>query len=216
MLRTARKTFLWLLLAIPACAVATDINEIERLDGPAERVDAYEALLGEHPDSMEILFKLGNAYYDLEMVDEAIRRYERSFRAGGGLPVVVNLTYVLAEMNRRDDADRVFREFLEKTPLDPLGHAYYADFLGEGAEIAAEVDQARALTQRSADEYRRALEIHSGCVEARFGLGVLFARAGIFEEAIREWRRAMNDDPRHRLVSRLRTNISDAERRLGR
>ena len=216
MLRTARKTFLWLLLAIPACAVAADLDAIEKLDDPAERVDAYEALLGEEPDSMEILFKLGNAYYDLEMFDEAIGRYRRSIRAAGGLPVTVNLTYVLTELNRREEADRAFRSYIDGAPLDPLGHAYYADFLNEGAEVAAEPDRAKTLTQEAADEYRRALEIDPGCVEARFGLGVLFARAGIYEEAIREWQRALRADPRHRLSARLHTNITDAERRLGR
>ncbi|MBN1827500.1 MAG: tetratricopeptide repeat protein [Candidatus Eisenbacteria bacterium] len=216
MVRTARNLAIWILLAIPALAAAVDFDAIETLTSPAQKVDAYEALLGVDADSAEILFKLGNAYYDMQLHDEAIERYRRSLRAAADLPVLVNLTYVLAELNRREEADKAFRDFLAARPLDPLARAFYADFLAESGEIAAEPEERQKETQRAAEEYRRALEIDPRCVEARFGFGVLFARAGIFEEAIREWKRALETDPRHRLASRLRVNISDAERRLGR
>jgi Flp pilus assembly protein TadD len=59
-------------------------------------------------------------------------------------------------------------------------HAMYGEFLAEGPDSVAAITQA-------VDEYRKALAIDPEQDEARFGLGVLFARIGMYGEARREW-----------------------------
>jgi tetratricopeptide (TPR) repeat protein len=195
-------------LAVAASAFGVEFERIEQLE-PLKRIEAYTTLLGQERDSVEILFKLGNAYYDAEMTDEAIGAYRRSLAAGGDFKVFVNLTFVLAEAGKRDEADAAFQERIRLTPNDAVLYAYYGDFLAEDPDKTKPVPKAM-------DAYRKALGLDAKCVEAHYGLGNLFVDAGIYEEAVVEWGLVLTIDPKHRLAAEARANIDRVNREFKR
>lgn len=207
-MRKIRVIALFATLFVFGAAFAVDYEAIEKLT-PAERIDAYSKLLGVERDSAEILFKLGNAYFDADMSAEAIASYRRSLAAGGDFPVFLNLTYVLEEVGRRPEAEAAFEERVRQTPKDAVLFAFYGDFLSGGEEEEKAVASAM-------EAYRRALGIDDKCVEAHFGLGSLFARTGLYREAVREWERILSIDSKHRLAPEARRNIDRVHREQGR
>ncbi|MFH1278539.1 MAG: tetratricopeptide repeat protein [Candidatus Eisenbacteria bacterium] len=193
---------------IPGAAAAVDYDKIESRP-PMGRIEAYEKLLGVEKDSVELLFKLGNAYYDAEMGEMAASFYRRSVVAGGDSKVVINLAFVLDELGKRDEAGEAYRDGLRRMPKDAALQSFYGDFL------AADPDSAAGLPA-AVEAYRRALDLDENCVEAHFGLGNLFAETGIYKEAIREWERVLAIDEKHRLATRARSNIEKARTERGR
>jgi tetratricopeptide (TPR) repeat protein len=198
----------FLVFVFAATAGAKDYEKIEARP-PLEKIEAYLALLGTEEDSAEVLFRLGNAYHDAEMIEEAVDAYRRSLAAGGDFRVFVNLTFVLEEAGRRDEIDAAYRERIKKTPDDPVLFAYYGDFLsGDESE--------KTSVSGAMDAYRKALALDDRCLEAHFGLGVLFAKTGIYKEAVRQWERVMALSPQHRLAVESRRNIDRVRREQGR
>ncbi|MBM3320325.1 MAG: tetratricopeptide repeat protein [Candidatus Eisenbacteria bacterium] len=196
------------LLFLAATAGSKDLGNIEGRP-PLEKIDAYLALLGTEEDSAEVLFRLGNAYHDAEMIEEAVDAYRRSLAAGGDFRVFVNMTFVLEGAGRREEADAVYRERIKQTPDDPVLFAYYGDFLSGDENEKTSVSGAMGA-------YRQALALDERCLEAHFGLGVLFAKTGIYKEAVREWEHVMALSPQHRLAVESRRNIDRVRREQGR
>ncbi len=195
-------------LLFATAAHAVDYQAIEAL-APLERIDAYSKLVGVERDSAEILFKLGNAYFDAEMNEEAIRSFRRAIAAGSGFRAFTNLTYVLAQAGKRDEAEAAFQEQIRKTPKDAVLYAFYGDFLSDGEDVNKAVKSAM-------DAYRTSLALDDKCVEAHFGLGSLFASVGLYREAVREWERVVAIDPQHRLTIEARRDIDRVRREQGR
>jgi tetratricopeptide (TPR) repeat protein len=191
------------LLAAPVRAV--DFAAIDTLS-PELRVEELSMMLGVEDDSLEVLTRLGNAYFDMGETEKAATTYRRALQAGGDRRVVLNLAYALGELGRRSEVDALYREELEKTPGDALLHAFYADFLSE------EPVESEKGIRLAVQEYQKAIEIDPKCAEAHFGLGVLFARMQIFKEAVLEWQEVIAIDPKGRMVEQARKNISQAGR----
>lgn len=193
------------LLSLPLLARGDEIDDIEGRP-PMDRIESFENFLSKGTDdSVRVLFKLGNAYYKADMLNEAIASYRRALVPAVDEKVIMNLTMVLTESDRRDEADLVYRNALARTPKDPVLHSYYGDFLVSDADSSAGIAAA-------ADRYRLAIELDEKCVEAHFGMGVLFARMGIYKEALREWERLLEITSNHRLTLQTRKNIDKIER----
>ena len=202
-----RYSLLLVALLLPVSLFAVDYDTIEKLV-PQLRIESYEKLIGVEKDSVEILFKLGNACYEAERKEDAARYFRRALSAGGELKVVVNLSYALTDLDRRDEAIREYETYLARSPGEALAYAFFADYLSEDTDIDREI-------RAAVTEYNKALKIDDKCVEAHFGLGVTFARADLYREAIVEWETVIRLDPKHRLVDMAKKNIKDANRRLG-
>ncbi len=104
---------------------------------PMERIEVYEKLIGAEKDSVELLFKLGNAYYDAEMGDMAASFYRRSVVAGGDSKVVINLAFVLDDLGKRDEAYEAYRDGIRRWPEDAVLRAFYGDYLAADPDTAA-------------------------------------------------------------------------------
>jgi len=180
-------------------AKAMRFNQIEGLE-PLARIKAYEEVLETEKDSSDIYFRIGNAFYDAAILDEAAEAYRKSLATGGEQKVAINLAYVLTEAKKRDEADDAYREAIARWPENAVLHAHYGDFLSEGSDPASAV-------RAAVNEYRRAIEIDPNCIEAHFGLGVIFADSEILGEAISEWEKVIAIHDRHRLASQARNNI---------
>ena len=192
---------------IPGLLFAVDYDSIEKLH-PQQRIESYEKMLDVEKDSVEILFKLGNACYEGEQKEEAARYYQRALSAGGALKVVVNLSYALTDLKRRDEAILAYEAYVTRSPGDALAHAFFADYLSEDTDLDRGI-------QTAVEEYNKALKIDDKCVEAHFGLGAIFACANLYREAIVEWETVIRLDPKHRLSDMARKNIKNANLRLG-
>ncbi len=162
-----------------ATAAESPYNEILKLD-PELRIASLEKLRDEGDESWEIDFRIGNAFQDMELYGDAVTNYRESLRRGGPDMVFYNMVFALTALGNREEADQEFRNRTKVREKDALFHAMYGDFLAEGPDTTAAITAAVA-------EYRKALAIDENQNEARFGLGVLFARLGMYEEAKREW-----------------------------
>ncbi len=190
-------------LLLASSVGAADFDSIEKL--PVEkRIEKYSELLGSEKDSLEVLSRLGNAYFDGGRTEDAVRTYRRALQAGGDRKVVLNLAYALGELGRRDEVGQLYRDQLDESPDDALLHAFYADFL---TEEQVETKKAIGMAVR---EYQKAIELDAKCAEAHFGMGVLFARMGILKEAIREWEKVLAIDPKGRMAPQAKKNIDQA------
>ncbi len=193
---------------LPPVVHADEIEQIEQL-GPDDRAVRYKELLKKKPGSPEILFKLGNAYFDLESYEQAAETYRAAWEAGAGDKAVLNLAFVLDKEGLRDEEGKVYEEALAKEPDNAQLRAHYGDYLSEGE------DEGEAI-RLAMEQYRRALNADPNSLDAHFGLGVLFARSGILGEAIVEWNRVVEIDVNSDLARTARTNILRAEAKLGR
>jgi tetratricopeptide (TPR) repeat protein len=186
-----------------SAAGAVDFEKIDKL--PVEkRIEAYSEMLGSEKDSMRVLSRLGNAYFDAGQTEDAVRIYRRAMQAGGDRKVFLNLTYALGELGRRDEVANLYKNELEKSPKDALLRAFYADFLSE------EPVETKKGIGLAVQEYQKAIELDPKCAEAYFGMGVLFARMGILKEAIREWEKVIAIDPNGRMAPQAERNIAQA------
>ncbi|NNE07614.1 MAG: tetratricopeptide repeat protein [Gemmatimonadetes bacterium] len=168
-----------LFLMAGAAAADSPYQEILKLD-PDLRIASLEKLRDEGDESWEIDFRIGNAFQDLELYGDAVTNYRESLRRGGPDKVFYNMVFALTALGNREEADQEFRKRLADRKKDALFHAMYGDFLAEGPDTTGSITAAVA-------EYRKALAIDENQNEARFGLGVLFARLGMYGEAKREW-----------------------------
>lgn len=195
------------LIALPLAAWADQYDDIEKLP-PQKKIEEYKKLIEKEPNSEDLLFRLGTAYFDNGFLDEAADMFRKSWQAGEGEKSLLNLIYVLQELKRTDEAAAEFKKAVKKMPNDPLIRARYGEFLSEGA------DEEEA-TRLAIEQYRIALDLDPKCVEAHFGLGVLFARTGIYREAIVEWEQVIQIDSRHQLAQSARENIERAREEIG-
>ncbi len=200
-----RIVLLFALISLPVLAWGGEIDDIEARNAMG-RIDGFADLLDRGTeDSVRALFKLGNAYYEVGMLNEAVASYRRALVPAVDRKVIMNLTMVLTENDRREEADLTYRNALERAPKDPILHSYYGDFLVSDADSSAGIPAA-------IEHYRRALDLDEKCVEAHFGMGVLFARMGIYKEALREWERVSEITSTHRLTLQTRKNIDKVKR----
>lgn len=169
------------------------------------RIAELNATLVERPGDVELLIDLGNAYYEGNMLDQALASYESaaaldSTHAGAQL----NMGSALADMG---ELDRSIVALTRARDLDSesaliastLGSAYYGK--GRFAEAV--------------EMYEEALRLDPKSIEGHFNLGVAFADAQLFEEAIREWREVISVDPEGDVASICRENIKMMTEFLG-
>lgn len=207
MRRFAKRVALSLvLIAIPLSVQADKFDEIEKLN-PDLKIEKYKELLAETPNSADVQFYLGNAYYDHGFAEEAAGSYRRAWEEGGEAKALLNLTFVLQELERNDEAAEVFKQGIVKLPDNAVVRALHGDFLSGGE------DEAKAMAG-AMEEYRYALHIDKDCIEAHFGLGVLFARSGILKEAVVEWERVIEIDSGHQLAKVATGNIERAREKI--
>ncbi len=205
LIRTAAALLL-LLLATGAAAGEIDFDSMDH-GSATQRIEAYELLLKQGETNPELLFRLGNALYDDGRLDEAADRFRGSWESTGDLRSLVNLSIVLEQLDHRDEAGKIFNEAIDKNPGDPVLISYYGDFLSASPDTNSGIGEAVM-------QYRRALYIDENCLEAHFGLGTLFARVGIIQEAIREWDLVRAIDSKHALAETAEKNLIRAHRKM--
>jgi tetratricopeptide (TPR) repeat protein len=151
----------------------------------AEAAECYREALRLQPDSVEVLNNLGNALRELGERRAAVPLYERAVQLDPGRAEShLNLGNVLFEIRRVPGAVRAFRQAIALQPRHGPSHLSLAMALRQ---------QRRPAQAREACE--AALALNPNHVEAICFLGELYADSGQFEEAEKQFRRAIEIDP---------------------
>jgi hypothetical protein len=104
----------------------------------------------------------------------------------------LNLGNILVEQRKLDEAITLFREVTEMDPrgIPPIILARGYNNLGNTVGLKGDFTQA-------VEQYRQALRVHPGYVNAHYGLGWALSNLGRTDEAIAEYRRTLEMNPGH-------------------
>jgi len=172
-------------------------SHLDSLPDDLTRAEYLEGLAAENPGDYTVHFHLGNVYFDLAQLDKASEQLEKAVELKPDfLKGVVNLGSTYDEMGLLDKALETYEKALaldpgEEKTLCNIGGVYFK----------------KRRVDLALDAFMRALDANSESQLARYNLAILFADAGIFQEAIAEWEKAAAIDPSSDLGSRSLDNI---------
>lgn len=174
--------------------------------------------LGPLPPYASTLNDLGLLRENQKRYDEAIAYYKRAIQTRPKYAdPYKNLAVTYAEIDRRDDADREFRQAVELAPLNSILRNAYGHFLLDQSRPAEAQEQFTASAQNdpNADAlgnlgdllahngeaenaraaYQAAIAINSFDNRSLVGLAALDEKAGRTTEALQEYRASLDTDP---------------------
>jgi protein O-GlcNAc transferase len=153
---------------------------------PAAIEGEIRAQLEKTPADPELLFRLGNALYDQGRRTEAQTSFEKAIALKPDyVKAMVNLGVVLNESGKSEEALKYFESALALSPDDVTvlcnkGQALYA----------------LQKYSQATDLYRKGIQLDANAQLPHYLLGVAFADAGIYREAIVEWEKVVKIDPK--------------------
>ena len=173
----------------PVCAQGNaSAPVVEKGSAPAAPVDSLpliEKAVAKDSTRFDDLYRLGVMYLDRDKVDEAIKVLAKAHELRPkDHRVSVNLGVALDASGRSTLAQEHYREVLAVFPEDSVASCHLASSLYSQSKHA----EAMALLQEIIKKAPRAY-----C--AYFTLGVAFADAGIYRDAIRMWRKVVELAP---------------------
>jgi tetratricopeptide (TPR) repeat protein len=185
--------------ARPAAAAPRESALAERLRvmPPAAQIDTMRALVAADTADAQLRFLSGNAYYEFASalettapnrpayLDSATAQYTRAVTIDSTMSKAwVNLA--LAEQDRRqpDAARKALERAIAVNPRDVLAWCH----LGYLSHMRGDLTEAMRC-------YNRAVAIDAASAQAHYNLGLAFAEAKIFPEAVREWELVVKYDP---------------------
>lgn len=173
---------------VKAGAKRDAIEENAARVAPAAAVDSLpllEKAVAKDSTRFDDLYRLGVLYLDRDKVNEAIKVLTRAHvlrprdhRVG------VNLGVALDASGRAESAQAYYREALAQAPDDSVASCRLASSLYSQTKYAEATALLRDIIQKSPRAY---------C--AYFTLGVAFADAGLYRDAIRMWRKVVEIAP---------------------
>lgn len=172
---------------------------LEEIKGmtPQDRLRALKIRVDEGNPSKEIWFHLGNAYYETNNINGAIQAFESALEKDPKFfKAMVNLALMYDENESWAKAIETFERAAEIEPENPdvwshLGNTYYA----------------QGKYHDAMSHYRMALSVDEDAVHALYSIGIAFADAGIFREAVRYWSRVSQLEPESELGRSASENV---------
>lgn len=175
-------------LALVFAALAFVIAAVPSLaaeKAPVDSLTLLEKAVAKDSTRFDNLYRLGVLYLDREKNAEAATVL---LKANQVKPknhrVLVNLGVALDALNRSSDAQGYYREALGVVPDDSVATCRLASSLYAQGKHQESVDRLRSLISKKP---------RSHC--AYFTLGVAFADAGLYRDAIRQWRKVVELSP---------------------
>jgi tetratricopeptide (TPR) repeat protein len=164
---------------------------------PQEKIDFLQGLVDDGKATKETWFQLGNAQYEAGHPDKAADAFQQAVTADSTyFKAVINLGLMLDEQQLYPRAIEVFEQAGRLQPNNPdvwsrMGNTYYA-----------QKDFPKAM-----EMYQKALKIDSKATHALYSMGVSFADAGIFREAVKYWDQVATLDPQGELGKNAKENL---------
>lgn len=150
------------------------------------------------------LYRLGIMYLDREKNAEAAKVFDKANRVRPKqVKVLVNLGVSLDNVGRADDAQSYYKQALAIAPSDSLAACRLATSYYAQGKHAQAVNQLRELIAKQPRSY---------C--AYFTMGVAFADAGIYRDAIRMWKKVVEIAPNSPEAQSAKESIDVLERFL--
>ncbi len=150
----------------------------------AEAIPEYERALAADPNHAKAHNNLGLALVELGRLDEAARHFQTSVEREPKAEIYSDLGFTMARLGRTEDALADYRKALELDPKCPSAHV----------NLAVSFVQAGRLADAES-HYRQALA-GKPTAETHNGLGYVLARQGRTDDAIAEFRSAIELDPK--------------------
>ncbi len=195
------------LLVLPWGTAAEDKSPLQKeLEGlnARDRLVHLKQTVDEGKGTKEIYFYLGNAYFETGDANGAIGAYSEAIEIDPKyFKAMVNLALMYDEQEKYTLAIETLERAAEIDPKSPdvwshMGNSYYAD-----------QQHAKAM-----DLYRKALQIDPNASHALYSIGIAFADAGIFREAVRYWERVSKLEPDSELGKNASENVELLQRYL--
>jgi tetratricopeptide (TPR) repeat protein len=149
-----------------------------------EAVAEYERALAAKPDSAKSLNNLALALVELGRLEEAAARFKASIAIEPKAEIYSDLGFTMARLGKPEEALADYRKALA---LDP-------DCASAHANMAVSFVQAGQLDEAES-HYRKALAVRA-TAETHNGLGYVLARQDRTEDAIAEFRKAIDANPK--------------------
>jgi Flp pilus assembly protein TadD len=149
-----------------------------------EAVAEYELALAARPDNAKTLNNLALALVELGRLEEAAVRFKASLAIEPKAEIYSDLGFTLARLGHADEALADYRKALELDPECASAHANMAVTFVQ----AGRLDEAEA-------HYRKALA-GKPTAESYNGLGYVLAREDRTDDAIAEFRKAIDANPK--------------------
>jgi len=150
------------------------------------------------------LYKLGIMYLDREKNAEAARVFDKANRVKPkNVKVLVNLGVALDNLGRADEAQGFYKQAIAVAPDDSLAACRLATSLYAQGKHSQAMDQLRTLIAKQPRSY---------C--AYFTMGVAFADAGLYRDAIRMWKKVVELSPASPEAQSAKESIDVLERFL--
>ena len=131
------------------------------------------------------LFRLGLLYLDRDRPQDALKVFAKANAVRPKhTPTLVNLGAAYDALGQGKAAQDAYRKALEATPGDTVANCRLASSLYSSGDYAAAMTLLRSLVASNPNAY---------C--AYFTLGVAFADAGIYKDAIRAWKKVVEIAP---------------------
>jgi tetratricopeptide (TPR) repeat protein len=178
--------------------------DLHRARRDADSVPAFRAVLRDNPRMPEVWDMLGEALLRSGRPEEAVAALEAGLRIDPKRP-----SLHLSLMRAHLDQGRVDRAAFHAA-------AAAGNRPGAGAELLSQALVRRGRLDRAAAYARRSLAQNEHAVMARYVLGVVEQKAGRYERALAEFRRALATRPPGAVVPGLNAKIGDCLERLGR
>jgi len=143
-------------------------------------------------------------YLDPEKNDEASRVFDKANRVKPkNVKVLVNLGVALDNLSRSDAAQKYYREAIAIAPTDSLASCRLATSLYAQGKFSESMTLLRDLIAK---------QPRSHC--AYFTMGVAFADAGLYRDAIRMWKKVVELAPASSEAQSAKESIDVLERFL--
>jgi tetratricopeptide (TPR) repeat protein len=155
--------------------------------GPSleEKQKALEEACKKNPKDVQAAFDLGNLYYDQGNREEAEKTFRKVLELKPDhVRALVNLGVVLNEGGKSQDGLAQLEKALAVKPND-----------SEVLAVKGQILYALKRYNEAVDLYKQAIQINSKSQKGHYWLGVAFADAGIYREAIKEWKIVVDIDP---------------------
>lgn len=190
-------------LGSPAARAVTEADTARRSGNWERAVELLRPIAEQRPDDAGVLYRLGDALYQLNRAGEALPWLERAARLdGNNAEYQYKLGNALKDLGRPEAAVECYRRALQLEPR----HARALNNIGTILEL-------QGRTEEALECYRRALQADAGLLPACSNLAMLLHRLERFAEAAEAYEHTLRIEPDS--IANL-CNLGNAYQGLGR
>jgi tetratricopeptide (TPR) repeat protein len=169
-----------------------------------ERIDLLNGIVDDGKATKDVYFQLGNAHYESGNAQKAALAFEQAVALDATFfKAIMNLGLMYDEQQMFPKAIESFEQAAALDPKNPdvwshMGNTYYA----------------QSNHAKATELYRKALGLDANAQHALYSMGVAFADAGIFREAVEYWGRVVKADPQSELGKNAAENVELVQKYL--